>query len=89
MRQFSAVDEGCLEDGCSDGEFGPFYDGANGMVQNLEDAEPQVGLVAKVKLLGNLFVTEIPPEVATELLNTPSNETDILAMTAAQLKLAL
>ena len=89
-RQFSSENKGDLED-ChdSDIELGPFYDAADRMVQILEDSEPQVEPVAEVESLGTLSVTETPPEVATELLNKPSNEAETLAMTATQLKLAI
>lgn len=38
MRQFSATNEGDLEDSYdSDRELGPFYDAADGMVEIVED----------------------------------------------------
>ena len=87
MRQFSDVDQEDPEDGYdSNGKLGPFYDDVNGTGQKLEDAELQVEHVVEVESLGTISVTETPPEVATELLNTLSSEADILAMTVAQLK---
>ena len=87
MHQFSAVDEGDLEDGCDcDGELGPFYDVADGVVQNLEDAEPQVEPVDEVEPLINLSFMEASTKVATELSNIPSNEAEMLVMTVVQLK---
>ena len=66
MCQFSASNEGYLEDGHdSEVELVPFYDAVDGMVKILEDEEPQV------ESLGTLSIMEIPPEAATELSSAP------------------
>ena len=62
---------------------GPFCDALDGIFEILEDEEPYV------ECLGTLSFTETTTEVVIELSNTASNELGILAMSAAQLKVAL
>ena len=84
MHQFSAANKRDVEYGYdSNGELDPFYDAVDVIVEHLEDDIPHV------ESLGTLYVTETPPEVSTELSNTPSNKVEISAMNLAQLNVDL